>query len=157
MTIEIGKKAPNFKLLNQNAEEVSLSDYQGKNIVLYFYPKDMTPGCTTQACDFRDNYAAFKENNTVVLGVSPDPVERHTKFIEKHELPFTLLVDETHEVAKLYNVWQLKKTFGKEYYGIVRSTFIIDDQGILQKEYRNIRVKNHVEKTLDYVKNELSK
>ncbi len=157
MTIEIGKKAPDFKLLNQNAEEVSLLDYQGKNIVLYFYPKDMTPGCTTQACDFRDNYAAFKENNTVVLGVSPDPVERHTKFIEKHELPFTLLVDETHEVAKLYNVWQLKKTFGKEYYGIVRSTFIIDDQGILQKEYRNIRVKNHVEKTLDYVKNELSK
>lgn len=157
MTIEIGKKAPDFKLLNQNAEEVSLLDYQGKNIVLYFYPKDMTPGCTTQACDFRDNYAAFKENNTVVLGVSPDPVERHTKFIEKHELPFTLLVDETHEVAKLYNVWQLKKTFGKEYYGIVRSTFIIDDQGILQKEYRNIRVKNHVEKTLDYVKNELNK
>ncbi len=157
MTIEIGKKAPDFKLLNQDAEEVSLSDYKGKNIVLYFYPKDMTPGCTTQACDFRDNYEAFKENNTVVLGVSPDPVERHTKFIEKHELPFTLLVDETHEVANLYNVWQLKKTFGKEYYGIVRSTFIIDDQGILQKEYRNVRVKNHVEKTLDYVKNELSK
>src|SRR5699024_547476 len=93
----------------------SLSDYKGKNIVLYFYPKDMTPGCTTQACDFRDNYEAFKENNTVVLGVSPDPVERHTKFIEKHELPFTLLVDETHEVVNLYNVWQLKKTFGKEY------------------------------------------
>ncbi len=157
MTIEIGKKAPDFKLLNQDAEEVSLSDYKGKNIVLYFYPKDMTPGCTTQACDFRDNYEAFKENNTVVLGVSPDPVERHTKFIEKHELPFTLLVDETHEVANLYNVWQLKKTFGKEYYGIVRSTFIIDDQGILQKEYRNVRVKNHVEKTLDYVKDNLNK
>ncbi len=157
MTIEIGKKAPDFKLLNQDAEEVSLSDYEGKNIVLYFYPKDMTPGCTTQACDFRDNYEAFKENNTVVLGVSPDPVERHTKFIEKHELPFTLLVDETHEVANLYNVWQLKKTFGKEYYGIVRSTFIIDDQGILQKEYRNVRVKNHVEKTLDYVKDNLNK
>ncbi|HLQ84024.1 MAG TPA: thioredoxin-dependent thiol peroxidase [Pseudogracilibacillus sp.] len=157
MTIEIGKKAPDFKLLNQDAEEVSLSDYKGKNIVLYFYPKDMTPGCTTQACDFRDNYEAFKENNTVVLGVSPDPVERHTKFIEKHELPFTLLVDETHEVANLYNVWQLKKTFGKEYYGIVRSTFIIDDQGILQKEYRNVRVKNHVEKTLDYIKDNLNK
>lgn len=157
MTIEIGKKAPDFKLLNQDAEEVSLSDYKGKNIVLYFYPKDMTPGCTTQACDFRDNHEAFKENNTVVLGISPDPVERHTKFIEKHELPFTLLVDETHEVAKLYNVWQLKKTFGKEYYGIVRSTFIIDNQGILQKEYRNVRVKNHVQKTLDYVKDNLNK
>src|SRR5699024_61277 len=157
MTIEIGKKAPDFKLLNQDAEEVSLSDYKGKNIVLYFYPKDMTPGCTTQACDFRDNYEAFKENNTVVLGVSPDPVERHTKFIEKHELPFTLLVDETHEVANLYNVWQLKKTFGKEYYGIVRSTFIIDNQCILKKEYRNVRVKNHVEKTLDYIKDNLNK
>lgn len=157
MSIEIGKKAPDFKLQNQAGEEVSLSDFKGKNIVLYFYPKDMTPGCTTQACDFRDNYAAFKDYNTVVLGVSPDPIERHVQFIDKHELSFPLLADEDHKVAELYGVWQLKKTFGNEYYGIVRSTFIIDDKGMLRQEYRNVRVKNHVQKTLDFVKEELSK
>lgn len=157
MSVEVGKQAPDFKLKNQDGKEVSLSDYKGKNIVLYFYPKDMTPSCTTQACDFRDNYSAFKKINTVVLGVSPDPIESHVKFIDKYDLTFPLLADEDHEVAKLYGVWQLKKTFGNEYYGIVRSTFIIDEEGIIQKEYRNIRVKNHVEKTFDYIKEELIK
>lgn len=157
MSVEVGKQAPDFKLKNQDGKVVSLSDYKGKNIVLYFYPKDMTPGCTTQACDFRDNYEEFKKYNTVVLGVSPDPIENHVKFIDKYELSFPLLADEDHEVAKLYDVWQLKKTFGNEYYGIVRSTFILDEEGVVQKEYRNIRVKNHVEKTLKYVKEELIK
>lgn len=156
MSVEIGKQAPDFKLENQDGQEVSLADYLGKNIVLYFYPKDMTPGCTTQACDFRDNYEAFDEQNTVILGISPDPIESHVKFISKHDLLFPLLADEDHEVAKSYGVWQLKKTFGNEYYGIIRSTFIIDSKGILQKEYRNVRVKNHVQKTLDYVKAELN-
>ncbi|HLR60027.1 MAG TPA: thioredoxin-dependent thiol peroxidase [Pseudogracilibacillus sp.] len=156
MAVEIGKQAPNFKLENQDGQEVSLSDYLGKNIILYFYPKDMTPGCTTQACDFRDNYEAFDEQNTVILGISPDPIDSHLKFISKHDLSFPLLADEDHEVAELYGVWQLKKTFGNEYYGIVRSTFIIDSEGILQKEYRNVRVKDHVQKTLDYVKTELN-
>ena len=157
MSVEVGKLAPDFKLKNQDGKEVSLSDYKGKNIVLYFYPKDMTPGCTTQACDFRDNYSEFKKINTVVLGISPDPIESHVKFIDKYDLTFPLLADEDHEVAKLYDVWQLKKTFGNEYYGIVRSTFIIDEEGIIQKEYRNIRVKNHVEKTFEFVKEELMK
>ena len=156
MSVEIGKKAPDFTLQNQAGDNVSLSDFEGKNIVLYFYPKDMTPGCTTQACDFRDNYDAFKDLNTVIIGVSPDPIERHQKFIDKHDLPFQLLADIEQEVAKRYDVWKLKKMFGKEFYGIERSTFIIDQEGIIQKEFRKVRVKGHIEETLDFVKNNLS-
>lgn len=150
--VEVGKQAPNFTLKNQHSELISLDDFHGKNVVLYFYPKDMTPGCTTQACDFRDNYDRFKDTNTVILGVSPDPVERHQKFIEKYDLPFHLLADENHEIAKLYGVWQLKKTFGREYYGIIRSTFIIDEEGILREEMRNVRVKGHVDRAFEAVK-----
>lgn len=156
MTVEVGKEAPDFTLENQDGEQVSLSQYRGKNVVLYFYPKDMTPGCTTQACDFRDNYEAFNELNTVVLGVSPDPIERHQKFIDKHDLPFPLLADTENEVANMYGVWKLKKMFGKEFYGIERSTFIIDDEGVLQKEWRRVRVKGHIEETLNYVKENLT-
>jgi len=148
MAVEVGKQAPDFVLKNQDSENISLKDFRGKNVVLYFYPKDMTPGCTTQACDFRDNYERFKDTNTVILGISPDPVERHQQFIEKHDLPFHLLADEDQEVAELYGVWQLKKHFGREYYGIVRSTFIIDEEGILQDEMRNVRVKGHVDRAL---------
>lgn len=155
MAVEVGKKAPDFQLENQAGEKVSLADYAGNNIILYFYPKDMTPGCTTQACDFRDNYASFDELDTVILGVSPDPIERHLKFIDKHELPFPLLADTDNEVAKLYDVWKLKKMFGKEYFGIERSTFIIDKEGILQKEYRKVRVKGHIAETLEFVKENL--
>lgn len=156
MSVEIGKKAPDFTLQNQAGDNVSLSDFEGKNIVLYFYPKDMTPGCTRQACDFRDNYDAFKDLNTVIIGISPDPIERHQKFIDKHDLPFQLLADIEQEVAKRYDVWKLKKMFGKEFYGIERSTFIIDQEGIIQKEFRKVRVKGHIEETLDFVKNNLS-
>lgn len=156
MTLEVGKQAPDFTLENQTAEKISLSDFKGKNIVLYFYPRDMTPGCTTQACDFRDNYAAFADLNTVVLGISPDPIESHEKFINKHDLPFNLLADTENVVAKLYDVWKLKKMFGKEFLGIERSTFIIDAQGILQKEYRKVKVTNHIAETLAFVKENLS-
>lgn len=156
MTLEVGKQAPDFSLLNQNEERVSLSQFKGKNIILYFYPKDMTPGCTTQACDFRDHFKEFKESDTVIIGVSPDPVERHQKFIAKHDLPFILLADEDHEVAELYGVWKLKKMFGREYYGIERSTFIIDKEGTLKKEYRKVKVKDHVKEALQYVKEHLS-
>ena len=152
MTIEVGKVAPDFTLQNQEGENISLSDFKGQNVVLYFYPKDMTPGCTTQACDFRDNYDAFKDLNTVIIGISPDPIERHQKFIDKHELPFQLLADTEQEVAKQYDVWKLKKMFGKEFYGIERSTFILDKEGIIQKEYRKVRVKGHIEETLNFVK-----
>jgi len=152
MTVEVGKQAPDFVLKNQDSENISLKDFRGKKVVLYFYPKDMTPGCTTQACDFRDNYERFKDTNTVILGVSPDPVDRHQTFIEKHDLPFHLLADEDHKVAELYGVWQLKKNFGREYYGIVRSTFIIDEEGILRDEMRNVRVKGHVDRALEAIK-----
>lgn len=156
MSVEVGKAAPDFTLKDQVGKEVSLSDFHGKHVVLYFYPKDMTPGCTTQACDFRDKQERFRELDAVIVGVSPDPVERHQKFIAKHELPFTLLADETHEVAEKYGVWKLKKNFGKEYYGIERSTFIIDKQGIVQKEYRKVRVNDHVEDALTFVRENLS-
>lgn len=155
MSIEVGKQAPNFTLLNQDGEEVSLADFKGKNVVLYFYPKDMTPGCTEQACNFRDNYEQFKLLNTEIIGISADPIERHQKFIEKHELPFQLLADTEQEVAKLYDVWKLKKMFGKEYYGIERSTFIIDKEGIVQKIERKVRVKGHIDATVEFIKNNL--
>lgn len=151
MALKIGEQAPNFTLKNETGENVTLSDFQGKNVVLYFYPKDMTPGCTTQACNFRDHYGQFSNLNTVILGVSADSMERHQRFISKHQLPFSLLVDDTHEVAELYGVWKLKKMFGREFYGIERSTFIIDDEGILQKEYRKVRVKGHHEEVLKFI------
>lgn len=155
MTVEVGKQAPDFTLENQTGDKISLANFKGKNIVLYFYPKDMTPGCTTQACDFRDNYALFNEVNTVVIGISPDPIDRHQKFIDKHDLPFDLLADVEKVAAELYDVWKLKKSFGNEYYGVERSTFIIDTAGVVQKEYRKVRVKNHIEETLKFIKDNL--
>ena len=151
MTVE-NLQAPNFTLQNENGEQVSLQDYQGKNVILYFYPKDLTPGCTTQACDFRDHYEDFSDLNAVILGVSLDDAAKHTKFIEKHGLPFSLLVDADHEVAEAYGVWTLKKNFGKEYMGIERTTFLINEQGIVEKEWRKVRVKNHIEDVLNYLK-----
>jgi thioredoxin-dependent peroxiredoxin len=156
MTAETGTKAPDFKLPASNGKEVQLSDFKGKNVVLYFYPKDMTPGCTTQACDFRDKHSDFEEQNTVIIGISPDPLSRHDKFIEKHGLPFLLLADEEHKAAEMYDVWKLKKNFGKEYMGIERSTFIIDKEGIIQKEYRKVKVKDHVQDALEFIKENLS-
>jgi len=156
MTIELGKPAPDFELQASNGENVKLSDFRGKNVVLYFYPKDMTPGCTTEACDFRDNHESFAELDAVILGVSPDPVDRHKKFIDKHDLPFSLLADEDHSVAEEYGVWKLKKNFGKEYMGIERSTFVIDKEGNLVNEWRKVRVKGHVEEALEYIKENLS-
>ena len=155
MTVKIGERAPDFEIENQDGEMVSLSQYKGKYIVLYFYPKDMTPGCTKQACDFRDNYEQFSDLNTVVLGISPDPIERHEKFINKHDLPFPLLADTEKKVAEMYDVWKLKKMFGKEFYGVERSTFIIDSEGVLREAWRRVRVKGHIDKTLEYIKENL--
>lgn len=155
MTAIIGEKAPNFTLPSNEGKVVSLSDFIGKNIVLYFYPKDMTPGCTTEACDFRDTHQQFEDEDTVVLGVSPDPISRHEKFIEKYGLPFLLLSDENQEAATSYDVWKLKKNFGKEYMGIERSTFVINKEGVLVKEWRKVKVKGHIEEVLSYVKEEL--
>ena len=150
--ITVGEMAPEFTLEGSNGEQIRLADFRGKNVVLYFYPKDMTPGCTTEAGDFRDAYGLFQEKDTVILGVSPDPANRHLKFIEKHELPFTLLVDEDHKVAELYDVWKLKKNFGKEYMGSEPSTFLINKDGELVKEWRKVKVKGHIEDVLSYIK-----
>ncbi|WP_186576703.1 thioredoxin-dependent thiol peroxidase [Aquibacillus kalidii] len=156
MSIEIGKKAPDFSLKNNSGETIRLDDLKGKNVVLYFYPKDNTPGCTTEACDFRDNHESFADLDAVILGVSPDSEESHKKFVDKHELPFQLLVDEDHKLAEEYGVWKLKKKFGKEYMGIERSTFIIDKEGILQKEFRSVKVDGHVEDALNFIRENLS-
>lgn len=155
MSVQIGDFAPDFQLEAQNGEKIRLSDFRGKNVVLYFYPKDMTPSCTTQACDFRDQHEKFKDIDTVILGVSPDPIQRHMKFIDKYGLPFLLLADVEHEVANAYDVWRLKKNFGKEYMGIERSTFILNKEGKLIKEWRKVKVKGHVEEALNFIKENL--
>jgi peroxiredoxin Q/BCP len=148
-----GMAAPQFTLHNEEGETVSLSDYAGKKyVILYFYPKDMTPGCTTQACDFRDAQEDFSQLNAEILGVSADSKERHQKFIEKHGLPFSLLVDEDHEVSEAYGVWVLKKMYGKEFWGIERSTFLIDPTGTVVKEWRKVKVKEHIQEVLETVK-----
>ncbi|OAS84521.1 MULTISPECIES: thioredoxin-dependent thiol peroxidase [Metabacillus] len=152
MTIDVGNSAPDIELVADNGEKTRLADFRGKYIVLYFYPKDMTPGCTTEACDFRDQHQSFADVNAVILGVSPDPKEKHQKFKEKHDLPFQLLVDDEHILAEAFGVWKLKKNFGKEYMGIERSTFIIDPEGTLIKEWRKVKVKDHVQEALQYIK-----
>ncbi len=155
METKLNTPAPDFVLPASTGQDVRLSDFRGKNIVLYFYPKDMTPGCTTEACDFRDQHENFKGMDTVIFGISPDPVSRHEKFVEKHGLPFLLLADTDHEAAEAYGVWKLKKNFGKEYMGIERSTFIIDREGNLVKEYRKVKVKGHVDEALEFIKENL--
>lgn len=151
MTLELGKKAPKFKLPASNGETVSLMELRGRNVVIFFYPKDMTPTCTEQACDMRDNYALFEGENTVVLGISGDSVKSHQNFVQKKELPYLLLSDEGHKVCQLYEVWQLKKLYGREYMGIVRSTFLIDAKGNLVREWRKVKVKGHAEEVLKAV------
>ncbi|AUJ25461.1 MULTISPECIES: thioredoxin-dependent thiol peroxidase [Virgibacillus] len=155
MTVQVGEKVADFSLPNQAGELVRLSDYKGKYVVLYFYPKDMTPGCTTEACDFRDAHESFEDLDAVIIGISPDPVSSHQKFIDKHDLPFLLLADEEKQVAEQFGVWKLKKNFGREYYGIERSTFIIDKEGVLQKEFRKVKVKGHVEEALSFIREQL--
>ncbi|TDF96174.1 thioredoxin-dependent thiol peroxidase [Paenibacillus piri] len=146
---ELKQAVPDFTLQAGNGQDVSLRQYRGKRIVLYFYPTDMTPSCTQEACDFRDYNSRFKELNAEVLGVSPDDPKMHSKFTEKYELPFLLLSDLEHRVCELFGVWQLKKLYGREYMGVVRSTFLIDEHGKLVKEWRNVRVKNHVTQVLE--------
>jgi thioredoxin-dependent peroxiredoxin len=146
-----GNKAPDFTAIDQDGNEVKLSSFRSKkNVVLYFYPKDMTPGCTTQACDFRDQYKNFKD--ATVMGVSLDSTERHQKFIEKYNLPFTLLADIDKNLVQKYGVWQEKKLYGKTFMGIVRTTFIIDKTGTLRKIFPKVKVKTHIEEVLSALK-----
>jgi len=153
MMLEIGEKAPEFCLPNQDDVEICLRDLKGKWIVLYFYPRDNTPGCTTEACDFTEAMPVFEDMNAVILGVSADSTQKHRNFIAKKELEITLLSDEDTQMMQKYGVWQLKKNYGKEYMGIVRSTFIIDPEGTIRAIWSKVRVKEHVAK----VKEELEK
>ncbi|AOM83631.1 thioredoxin-dependent thiol peroxidase [Salisediminibacterium beveridgei] len=152
MALTKGDYVPERQLMSSTGKEVSLSDYKGKNIVLYFYPKDMTPGCTTEACDFRDHHESFQDLNAVILGVSPDPVKKHESFIDKHDLPFELLADEDHSLSEDFGVWKMKKNFGKEYMGIERSTFLIDSEGKIVEEWRKVKVKGHVDEALSHLR-----
>jgi peroxiredoxin Q/BCP len=148
MTIQAGAPAPDFTLPDDNGTPRKLSDYRGKPVVLYFYPKDDTPGCTTEACNFRDDYSQYQQAGVIVLGVSPDTPKSHTKFKTKYELPFTLLADETHEVCQLYGVWGLKKRMGREYEGVFRTTFLIDAQGNILRVFENVKPDGHSQEVL---------
>ncbi|MCZ6513210.1 MAG: thioredoxin-dependent thiol peroxidase [Nitrospinae bacterium] len=149
--IKEGNKAPDFSAADQNGNKVKLSAFKGKkNVILYFYPKDMTPGCTTEACDFRDQFKKFK--GAEILGVSIDPPERHQKFIDKYDLPFTLISDVDQKVVNKYGVWQEKTLYGRKFMGIVRSTFIIDKTGVVRKIFPKVKVKGHVDEVMQALK-----
>ena len=143
MPIQSGRTAPDFELEDETGTPRRLSDFRGKPVVLYFYPKDDTPGCTTEACNFRDDYSAYENAGVTILGVSPDTVKSHQKFKEKHGLPFPLLADKDHKVCELYDVWGLKKMMGREYMGVLRTTFLIDAQGKIVRVFEKVKPAEH--------------
>lgn len=146
-----GQPAPDFSVKNDKDQNVKLSDFRGKNVVLYFYPKDNTSGCTKEACEFRDLNSEFEKLDTVILGVSPDSVKSHQGFRSKYELPFQLLSDEKKEVVQKYNVWKEKSMYGRKYMGVERTTFVIDKKGDLRKIFPKVKVPQHPEAVLDFV------
>lgn len=152
MTVSINRKVPAFSAMatgkDPKGQQISLQDFKGSNLVIYFYPKDNTPGCTQEGQDFRDNYSKFKRAKTVVLGVSRDSIKVHSNFKAKHEFPFELISDPDEELCKLFDVIKLKKNYGREYMGIERSTFLIDAKGVLREEWRGVKVKGHVDEVL---------
>jgi peroxiredoxin Q/BCP len=147
--LKTGDKAPDFALPSSNGSKVSLSNFKGKKVVLYFYPKDDTPGCTKEACSFRDDLNAFKRKGAVVLGVSVDGIESHQKFTEKYSLPFPLLSDVDKRVVGAYGVWKQKSLYGREFMGIERTTFLIDEKGYIQHIFPKVRVEGHTQEVLD--------
>ena len=149
--LEAGTKAPDFTLQDKNGNPVSLSDFQGKKVVLYFYPKDNTPGCTRQACAFAASYEGFKSRDVVVIGISKDSVASHLKFAEKYDLPFVLLSDPDHAVIEQYGVWQEKKLYGKVSMGVVRTTFIVDEQGYIEKVMPKVKPDTNAAEILAYL------
>jgi len=148
MTIEIRQIAPDFSAKDQNGETITLSQFKGKKVVLYFYPRDATPGCTAQACDLRDNYQALLDQGFIVLGISTDTEKKHQNFIAKYDLPFPLIADTEKTVHELYDTWQLKKFMGRESMGTVRTTFIIDEKGIISDIISKVKTKAHAEQIL---------
>lgn len=149
MPISSNILAPDFELMDDTNTLRKLSDYRGRNVILYFYPKDDTPGCTKEACNFRDDYSAYEKAEVVILGVSPDSVASHVKFKNKFQLQFPLLADEEHKVCDLYQVWGPKKFMGKEYEGVLRTTFLIDANGMIKKVYENVRPAEHSTQLLE--------
>ncbi len=143
-----GLKAPVFKEKDQNGKEISLADFKGKKVVLYFYPEDNTPTCTVQACNLRDNFSALKKKGIIVLGVSPDEVKKHKKFEEKFDLPFTLIADPEHHIIDKYGVWGEKQLYGRTYMGLHRTTFLIDEKGVIRKIFLKPKSKQHTEEIL---------
>ena len=153
--LEVGSKAPDFTLKNQEGQEVSLSQFAGKRVVLYFYPRDNTPGCTRQACGFAQNYEGFNQRDVVVIGVSKDSVASHLKFAQKYELPFVLLSDPDLEAIQAYGVWQEKKLYGKVSMGVVRTTYIIDPQGVIEKVMPKVKPDTNAAEILAYLDGEV--
>ena len=152
--LEVGMKAPDFTLLDKRGNSVSLSDFLGKKVVLYFYPKDSTPGCTRQACAFAQNHSNFEDKNVVVIGISKDSVASHLKFAEKYELPFVLLSDPELQAIQAYGVWQEKKLYGKVSMGVVRSTYLIDEQGVIEKVMPKVKPDTNAAEILAYLNDE---
>ena len=150
--IEVGKKAPDFSLLNQDGKKISLKDYSGKKVVLYFYPKDDTSGCTKEACNFRDEFPKFTKTKAVILGVSPDSVKSHKKFAEKFDLNFDLLADAEKKVVEKYEVWKEKSMYGRKYMGVERTTFIIDEKGKIKTIFNKVKVDGHNKEVLEALK-----
>ncbi|MDR0714980.1 MAG: thioredoxin-dependent thiol peroxidase [Bacteroidales bacterium] len=148
MKLAIGDKAPDFKGIKQDGKEISLNDFRGRKLVLYFYPKDNTGGCTAEACSLRDAYDDFQDKGYAIVGVSPDNERSHTGFILKHRLPFPLIADSNHAIAELYGVWGEKKLYGKTYMGILRTTFVIDEKGIIEHIVEKVDTKNHAAQLL---------
>jgi len=149
MYLSIGQKAPDFSLPDENGDIHNLKDYAGKHVLLYFYPRDDTPGCTTEACNFRDDYSRYQNARVVILGVSPDTPASHKKFKEKYRLPFTLLADENHHTCEAYQVWGPKKSFEKEYDGVHRTTYLIDPEGIIQEVFLKVSPAKHSAEILE--------
>lgn len=143
MKLKVGDKAPYFEGPNEKGETISLDQYKGKKLVLFFYPKDDTPGCTAEACSLRDGYGDLQKEGIEIIGVSPDKVAKHQKFIDKYDLPFTLLADESHQTLEDYGVWGLKKFMGREYMGVHRTTFIIDEEGKIEHIIEKVKTKDH--------------
>ena len=149
INLNVGDKAPDFVALNEFGQSISLSEFLGKKVILYFYPKDMTPGCTAESCNLGENYNLLQEKGFIVLGVSPDSSKSHQKFIDKYNLPFSLIADEDKDVIKAFGVWGPKKFMGREYDGVHRTTFVIDEDGVIEKVFSKVKTKDHTNQILE--------